>query len=109
MGKSFTWKGKSAKESPHGISSKELVLLPAPNVDEVPRFGKKRKLREMGLIVDGFPLDKNWDESQLQLRYLSSLPCSFYCAVVILPPLKKLISGTPFHALFVLMVIATVG
>ena len=65
---SFTWKGKSAKESPHGISSKELVLLPAPNVDEVPRFGKKRKLREMGLIVDGFPLDKNWDESQLKLK-----------------------------------------
>ena len=62
--RSFTWKGKSAKESPHGISSKELVLLPAPNVDEVPRFGKKRKLQEMGLIVDGFPLDKNWDESQ---------------------------------------------
>ena len=36
--RSFTSKGKSAKESPHGISSKELVLLPAPNVDEVPRF-----------------------------------------------------------------------
>ena len=65
---SFTWKGKSAKESPHGISSKELVLLPAPNVDEVPRFDKKRKLQEMGLIVDGFPLGKNWDESQLKLK-----------------------------------------
>ena len=36
--RSFTWKGKSAKESAHGISSKELVLLPAANVDEVPRF-----------------------------------------------------------------------
>ena len=66
--RSFTWKGKSAKESPHGISSKELVLLPTPHVDEVLRFGKKRKLQEMGLIVDGFPLDKNWDESQLKLK-----------------------------------------
>ena len=54
---SFTWKGKSAKESSHGLSSKELMLLPAPNVDEVPRFGKKRKLQEMGLIV-GFALTK---------------------------------------------------
>ena len=66
--RSFTWKGKSAKESPHGISSKELVLLPAPNVDEVPRFGKKRTLQETGLIVDGFLPDKNWDESQLKLK-----------------------------------------
>ena len=44
--RSFTWKGKSAKESPHGISSEELVLWPAPNVDEVTRFGKKRMLRK---------------------------------------------------------------
>ena len=66
--RSSSWKGKSAKESPHSISSKELVLLPAPDVDEVPRFGRKRKLQEMGLIVDGFPLDKNWDESQLKLK-----------------------------------------
>ena len=51
------------KESPHGISSKELALLPAPNVDEVPRFGKKRKLQKMGLTVDGFPLEKNWDRA----------------------------------------------
>ena len=58
----------SEKKSPHGISSKELVLLPAPNVDEVPAFGKIRKLQEMGLIVGGFPLDKNWDESQLKLH-----------------------------------------
>ena len=66
--RAFSWKGKSAKESPHGISCKELVLLPAPNVDEVPRFDKKRKLQEMGLIVDGFPFDQNWDESQRKLQ-----------------------------------------
>ena len=66
--RSSSWKGNSAKESPHSISCKELVLLPAPNVDEVRCFGKKRKLQEMGLIVDGFPLDKNWDESQLKLK-----------------------------------------
>ena len=66
--RSSSWKGKSAKESPHSISCKELVLLPAPTVDEVPRCGKKRKLQEMGLIVDGFPLDKNWGESQLKLK-----------------------------------------
>ena len=56
--RAFSWKGKSAKESPHGIYSKELVLLPACNVDEVPRFGKKQELQEMGLIVDGFPLTR---------------------------------------------------
>lgn len=33
-------KESQRKKSPHGISSKELVLLPAPNVDEVPPFGK---------------------------------------------------------------------
>lgn len=68
-GKKYHLPGKESqrKKSPHGISSKELVLLPAPNVDEVPPFGKRRKLQEMGLMVDGFPLDKNWDESQLKL------------------------------------------
>ena len=39
--RSSSWKGKSAKESLHSISCNKLVLLPAPNVDEVPRFGKK--------------------------------------------------------------------
>ena len=41
-----SWKGKSEKaESPQSISRKELVPLPAPNnVDEVLRFGKKRKI-----------------------------------------------------------------
>ena len=55
----------SEKKKGHMVS---LVKLPAPNVDEVPHFGKIRKLQEMGLIVDGFPLDKNWDESQLKLH-----------------------------------------
>ena len=31
-------------------------------------LAKKWKFREMGLIVDGFPLDKNSDRSQLQLK-----------------------------------------
>ena len=34
-----SWKGKSAKESPHSISCKQLVLLSAPIVDEVASFG----------------------------------------------------------------------
>ena len=52
-GEKYHLPGKESqrKKSPHGISSKELVLLPAPNVDEVPPFGKIRKLQEMGLIV----------------------------------------------------------
>ena len=37
--RSSSWKGKSAKESPHSISCKQLVLLSAPIVDEVARFG----------------------------------------------------------------------
>ena len=43
---SRSWKGKSEKaESPHSISRKELVPMPAPNnVDEVLRSGKNRKL-----------------------------------------------------------------
>ena len=52
--RSSSWKGKSAKESPHSISCKELVLLPASNVDEVPRFAKKRKPLGRGLYIDEF-------------------------------------------------------
>lgn len=37
--RSSSWKGKSAKESPHSISCKQLVLFSAPIVDEVARFG----------------------------------------------------------------------
>ena len=37
--RSSSWKGKSAKESPHSISCKQLVLLSALIVDEVARFG----------------------------------------------------------------------
>jgi len=66
-GKKYHLPGKESqrKKKGHMVS---LVKLPAPNVDEVPHFGKIRKLQEMGLIVDGFPLDKNWDESQLKLH-----------------------------------------
>ena len=60
---------ESQRKKVHMVSqsSKELVLLPAPNVDEVPRFGKKTKASGNG-PNDGFPLDKNWDESQLKLK-----------------------------------------
>ena len=27
------------------------------------RFERKRKLQELGLIIDGFPFDKTWDET----------------------------------------------
>lgn len=76
--KSCAWKGKSPKETSHSISSRELVLLPAPDIDEVPRFGKKRKLQEMGFIIDCFPLDKTWDENQLKLKVHSWLLFLYY-------------------------------
>ena len=72
--RSCSWKGKSAKESPHGISSKELVPLAAPSVLEVLCFGKKRKLQGMSLtvvlIVDYF----SFQEHDLNFPFVSLLP-----------------------------------
>ena len=62
-------KGKSvAAKKKAQISTKEVILLPSPDFDEVPRFSKKRRLQELGLIIDGFPFDRNWDASELRLK-----------------------------------------
>ena len=45
-----------------------LILLPYPTHTQVPRYEHKRKLQDLGLIIDGFPLEKSWDENQLRLK-----------------------------------------
>ena len=64
-------KSTKAKEAASIINKKELILLPYPTYAHVPRYDHKRKLQELGLIVDGFPLEKSWDESQLRLKVFS--------------------------------------
>ena len=71
-------KGKSGNVKEAVLHKKELILLPSPKYDHVPRFERKRKLQDLGLIVDGFPLDKSWDENQLRLKVLCKLKCVFY-------------------------------
>ncbi|XP_028409247.1 uncharacterized protein LOC114531834 [Dendronephthya gigantea] len=65
-GKVKTTKSTKAKEAVN--IRKELILLPYPTYTQVPRYEHKRKLQELGLIVDGFPLDKSWNENQLRLK-----------------------------------------
>ena len=35
------------------LATKELILLPSPKYNKVPRFERKRRLQERGLIIDG--------------------------------------------------------
>ena len=57
-----------AKEAASIINKKELILLPYLTYSQVPRYEHKRKLQELGLIVDGFPLEKSWNENELRLK-----------------------------------------
>ena len=66
-GKAKSGKPKEAASS-NTINAKELVLLPYPTYNQVPRYEHKRKLQELGLIIDGFPLQKSWDENELRLK-----------------------------------------
>jgi hypothetical protein len=65
-------KGKSGKSKGKEtvLNRKELILLPSPTYTQVPRFENKRKLQELGLIIDGFPFDKSWDDYQLRLKVI---------------------------------------
>ena len=73
-------KGKSGKaKEPVQLPTKELILLPSPGYNKVPRFERKRKLQELGLIIDGFPFDKTWDETQLQTKVPDSSTIQFFC------------------------------
>ena len=80
-------KGKGKGKSKIGstkkqiLATKELILLPSPKYNKVPWFERKRRLQERGLIIDGFPFDKSWDETQLQVKVINpynSLICC-YC------------------------------
>ena len=62
-------RGKGSLETQRSLlPTKELILLPSPEYKKVPRFQRKRKLQELGLIVDGLPFNKSWDETQLQMK-----------------------------------------
>ena len=69
--------GKNGRDPSQNIVMKELILLPSPEYDEVPRFGRKRKLQDLGLIIDGFPFDKTWDEHQLRLKVNNNKTTTF--------------------------------
>ena len=60
-------KGKASKAK-ETVVNKELILLHYPTYTQVPRYEHKRKLQDLGLIIDGFPLEKSWDENQLRLK-----------------------------------------
>ena len=61
-------KGKASKAKETVVNKKELILLPYPTYTQFPRYKHKRKLQDLGLIIDGFPLEKSWDENQLRLK-----------------------------------------
>ena len=61
-------KGKASKAKETFVNKKELILFPYPTYNQVPRYEHKRKLQDLGLIIDGFPLEKSWDENQLRLK-----------------------------------------
>ena len=61
-------KDKASKAKKTVVNKKELILLPYPTYTQVPRYEHKLKLQDLGLIIDGFPLEKSWDENQLRLK-----------------------------------------
>ena len=52
-------KGKSLITGPF---MRDLILLPGPDVDKVPRQGKRVWLMENGYMISGFQLQKEWSE-----------------------------------------------
>ena len=48
-----------------GVASKEIILLPNPLMDNVPRASKKLFLEERGLIVSGHPISHLLSEHEL--------------------------------------------
>lgn len=50
---------------------KEIVLLPNPDIDKIPKFQNKVQLNEHGLIVDGYKIDRRWTEQQLKQNLAS--------------------------------------
>ena len=47
---------------------KEAILLPKPSWGKVPKYAKKANLQEKGFILDCFPTERHWSESELKER-----------------------------------------
>ena len=45
---------------------KEVILLPKPSWNEVPKYKKKAYLQERGYIIDSMPIERCWNERQLK-------------------------------------------
>ena len=47
---------------------KEAILLPKLSWGKVPKYAKKANLQEKGFILDCFPIERHWSESELKER-----------------------------------------
>lgn len=47
-------------------SSKEVMLLPKPGYNEVPKYQKKADLHKQGLILDSVGIERFWTENELR-------------------------------------------
>lgn len=47
---------------------KNVFLLPSPSWDKLPRGDSKEYLNSRGLVIDGFEIDKKWEQEELIAR-----------------------------------------
>ena len=47
---------------------KNVFLLPSPSWDKLPRGDSKEYLNSRGLVIDGFEIDKKWEQEELITR-----------------------------------------
>ncbi len=90
----FTNKPSQRVEPP---TFKEVILLPKPTYDKVPKYKRKVELHKQGLILDSVPIERWWSESDLrdQIRtifqhkikndtgYIGYVNSFFYCLISI--------------------------
>jgi len=65
---------KRGRPSASTIVHKDLIIIPDPNMDQVPTHKKRIHLEEKGLVVHEFPFHRNWDAFQLKLEIRKQLP-----------------------------------
>ena len=49
-------------------SLKEVILLPKPSINTVPKYAVKAELHKKGFIMDLVPIDRSWNESQMRAK-----------------------------------------
>jgi hypothetical protein len=53
---------------------KEIILLPKPSINSVPKYSVKADLHKRGLIIDSFPVERSWNESEMRARIEELFP-----------------------------------